>query len=340
MTLYSENVYGSGTVYGDFAPIGYAISPMSSKSSGGGKFVLTGEGFDPNELSSSFRDDQDNTFNYVTDWMYDVDNGILLQVDDNGEYFTLNSNEFLKNFQYEIEFTLPKNGNFSDEAYLQLSFDEGTGFSNTSLNSRIVISVFERNGEYVLRYLHPFEFSDANDLITVNETDMRVGVKGITSGRNVLRVLNCDNRTQLFLNNKLLSDKSSKKPSTDQVLLLSFIDEKAGTSPYVISIDRITYMPFMMFGDSILHNLKVVSDKRVRGFIPPSSDFKGRLGYYSGDVRVAIVSGKTVYVTNEFNYFFEKELMIYSSNDGVKLSILDPIVKTPEPFSVGLGEGR
>lgn len=340
MTLYSENVYGSGIVYGDFAPIDYAISPMNSKSSGGGKFVLTGSGFDPDNLSSGFSDYLDYAFDYVTDWSYDVDNGILLQVDDGGGYFTLNSKKFLKNFQYEVEFTLPKNGNFSDEAYLQLSFDEGTGFSNASLNSRIVISVFERNGEYVIRYLHPFEFSDANDFITVNETDTRVGVKEITSGRNVLRVLNYDNRTQLFLNNKLLSDKSSKNPSTDQVLLLSLTDDKAGIDPYVVSIDRITYLPFMMFGDSILHNLKVVSDKRVRGLIPPSSDFKGRLGYYSGDVRVAIVSGTTVYVTNDFNYFFEKELMIYTNNDGVELSILDPIVKTPEQFSVGLGEGR
>ena len=105
----------------------------------------------------------------------------------------------------------------------------------------------------------------------------------------------------------------------------------------MVVVNSFSSKPFAVFGDTPVFDTVTVSDNRARGIVPPSLDLYGTEAGYAGLITVYFVSASVSSLSNGYEYYFEKDLVLVSNQqDDIVLSIVDPIVRTPANVRRGL----
>jgi len=337
MGLYSEFLYAGtyaagGDVYG-FDTVLSTISVDSGPSTGGQRFVLTGESFG----YSGYDDTWENATLDTAKWS-DISSGsgsisvaspnLLLDTGaTSGSIAGVSSVASVLNFQFETRVSIPSVTAypsssvtlFTYEAYVDssnycsFSVTQGTATGTTELTASVVVG-----GRVVDTWSSSW-----------------------TTGVSVFRILRYGTTVYFYANGSLFF--SSKRFVTTAAIIRYYsANNSASYSVAGANVLHSLLKTFVIFGDQVVFDPVVVSSYRLRGLTPPSIDERDRLAAYSGYVDVSVVAGGTVTRSNFYEYYFEDNLVILNSPQfNIKMTIPDDAtVRTPVLESQGLGGGK
>ena len=327
---YSTFVYGSGVLYGptiDFTD----VLPASGPSTGGQDIVILGEGFDYTDFDDDFT-------------------GVAL---DGAKWTDISAGT----------------GSVSTgAAHLELAtgavagglggIEMQTTFDNTQYECKVNIP---KPIVYPLSEVHVFTmqlYADANnysDISIILSTDKSFYLEvSITHGGSVVetyrdlwtygvstfKILNWTDDTYFYANGALFVHSKKHTRALDTWRFFSTNDAATYEMSGVI-VEYVECRPFMMFDTNPVSNVTVVSDYRIRGVTPPSTNVYGKEGAYAGLVDVSVIAGKTSYDVDAYTYYFVDELIALDNvASSVKVNIVgDSVIKTPVTAARGLGEG-
>lgn len=337
MGLYSDFLYAGtyaagGDVYG-FDTVLSAISVDSGPSTGGQRFVLTGESFG----YSGYDDTWENSTLDAAKWS-DISSGsgsisvaspnLLLNTGaTSGSVAGVSSVSAVSNFQIETRVSIPAITTYPASSvslftyelyvdasnYCSFSVTQGTSRGTTALTASVVVG-----GRVVDTWSTSW-----------------------TTGVSVFRILRFGSSVYFYANGTLFF--SSKRFVTTGATVRYYASNDAATySVAGVNVLHSLLKTFVAFGDQVVFDPVVVSSYRLRGLTPPSIDDRDQLAAYSGYVDVSVVSGGTVTRSNFYEYYFEDNLVVLNSPQfNVKMTIPDDTtVRTPVLESQGLGGGK
>jgi hypothetical protein len=337
MGLYSDFLYAGtyaagGDVYG-FDTVLSSISVESGPSTGGQRFVLTGESFG----YEGYDDTWTNATLDAAKWS-DISSGsgsisvaspnLLLNTGaTSGSVSGVSSVSSVSNFQFETRVSIPSVSVypsssvnlFTYEAYVDSSnycsfaVTQGTSSGTTELTASVVV-----NGRVVDTWSSSW-----------------------TTGVSVFRMLRFGTSVYFYGNGSLFFS-SKRFVTTSATIRYYSANNSASYAVAGVNVLHSLLKTFVVFGEQVVFDPIIVSAYRLRGLTPPSRDGRDQLAAYSGYVDVSVVSGGTVTRPNFYEYYFEDNLVILNSPQfNVKMTIPDDTtVRTPVLESQGLGGGK
>ena len=331
MGYYSGFKYGSGVLYGITCEI-TSVSPDSGPSTGGTRFVMTGDGFDPREWDDDFTD-----VLLTSKWSdLSAGGGSIYTGPDHLRMSTGATNSALAGVQ------------------------SSAAWGDVQGEIRVILStpvVFPISDVVVCRYsLWVDADNSAQMYITMDPQgalklycETRVG--GIKSdelrspldwslGLCTLKILRWGSDVHFIANGsviwttvKFVDSSASFRISSENLSQDYDID--------TLKIEWFYFRPFAVFQNQPIHDTVIVSNKRARGLVPASRDIRFKRAAFKGLVDVSMVGTNTASVSDAYEYYFVdglKAINVPQFATGLEI-INDPQLETPAGDSKGLGGG-
>lgn len=333
MSLYGSFKYGTGTLYGTTAGVD-AVSPETGSSKGGDDFIIKGSGFDPRQWDDLFDGGSLDTAKWtdISSGTGSVSTGAFrLQLDTGataGSVAGIESTQTWGNTQGEIRVVVPR-------------FDT---FPTTEVVLSALTLYVDANNYAVAKLTMGKSLATLNLVCEVYRGGALKDSKTFenwTRGLSVIKILRFDSVLWFIVNGSVVM-RSAQFIQDAATFRISNANQAAAYDVQGVRIEHFYYRPYAVFGKEPVHDTVVVSDKRVRGIVPPSRDSRYRGAAYAGLVDVGVVGVAYGAKVDAFDYFFEGALNIINSvQSGVKMSMIsDDQIKTPDGETKGLGGGK
>lgn len=325
--------YGTGILYGPSTALD-AVDPERGPSPGGNPFVLKGTGFDPRQWDDLFT-------GLVLDPVKWVDNSFGSGAVATGAFHlemttgaVANSGAEIESVaqwgstQGEIRFTFPPISEYPSDVVTLMAFSIWIS-SNDYAEVRIELG--KEPGTMVLRC----EVYRGGAL-----ADEMIKPLPWTSGMSMFKILRWGSDLYFYAN----GNEVWRSVRFTNAVARFRIHTNNGTTTYNLPGVRVQlfyYRPFAVFQEQPVHDSVVVSDFRMRGLVPASSDGKRTPAAYEGIVNVHVVGNGTYTKGNAYEYYYVGALkVINSAQVDTKFSIIDdPQLFTPSGEQKGLGGG-
>jgi hypothetical protein len=328
MTIFGSFLYGSGVLYGPSVSLG-TVAPATGPSTGGNAFVLTGEGLS----LVAFDDDFTGAVLDPALWT-DISSGTgaistgathltLSTGTTAGSYSGVQSVPTMTSFQAEVSVNIPRITQYpaTDVSFLTFSlYVDASNYANMTVN------VGSTSGDITLQCVTVV----GGTTTATYETDWTTGISSF-------RILRWNSDIYFIANGSIVYIAKSFTSTTARYRIYSY-NNAATYNVSGVVVNYFESKPFVVFGNSPVFDTVVVSPTRVRGTVPPSiDDFNNEAGY-AGLVDVHFISAFVVSMTDAYEYYFEKKLVLVNNQqDDLVLSIVDDsIVRTPEDVRRGL----
>ncbi|MDC1299967.1 hypothetical protein N8Z24_00510 [bacterium] len=330
---YSRFKYSDGVLYGYGLNL-TSIAPDSGPSTGGDEFVCVGTGFEYTTF--------DDTFTGVTldlvKWT-DISSGTgsvttgssNLQLSTGATASSmagiLMNNTFYET-QYEIKVNIPTPTANPTSAVSLINFEHYVDANNYG---RMYVSL-SAAGAITL-----------DCLVHKGGVDVDSYSESWTVGVSTFKVLVWREYLYFYANGALFF----KTKHFDNGALGSFrvyaYNDSASYNVYNTVVEYIINRPFVVFGDTqVVNDAIFVSNTRIRGITPPSTDDFGTEAAYAGLVDINVVINDVQTLPSAYEYVYLKKLVLISEDqfDLTFSDITEDTVRTPELSTKGLGGGK
>lgn len=280
-----------------------SVYPLSGYADGGEAFTITGEGFDPREWDDYFT----SALLDITKWIdISVRTGSIttganrLQLSSGavaGGVGGVSNVATWTNVQGEIVSIIPNLiGSVPPVNVELINFVLWVDGNNWC---RLGVS-FDTNGDYTL-----------NCVVRRNGVTITSYTMDWTYGAAVFKILRWGSSVYFIANGSIVF--SSNKFYNNAAKFRIYSSNLADNYDAHSTVQWFYFRPFVVYGDRVVHDTKVVSDTRVRGGIPYSIDNKGNISGYAGDVDVSVVGRGLDTDVNGYEYVYRDRLKIINS---------------------------
>jgi hypothetical protein len=327
MSSFGSFIYHSGVLYGAGSSIS-AVSPDTGPASGGNAFVLSGGGLN----LTSWDDDFTAPALLGTLWT-DISSGTgalttgashltLSTGTTAGSVAGVESVPTVENFQFEVNVNIPRISSYpgSSVNFITISYYiDASNYTEMSVRVGSTSSAITLHCETVLGGVSTGSY----DIVW-------------TTGISTFKVLRWLNRVYFIANGTVIYVSTGFTPAVATYRIYAY-NNAATYDVAGVVVNSFCSRPFAVFGDTPVFDTVTVSDNRARGIVPPSIDVFGTEAGYAGLITVYFVSASVSSLSDGYEYYFEKDLVLVSNQqDDIVLSIVDPIVRTPANVRRGL----